>query len=151
MEKRVLDNIERNGCQVMGVMEDDLGPGFSYSVGIQRQQGQPELVIMGLDLNIGKRLINDYNQRLQNGASFKAGVFYDSFLEGVDVILGEVEKRHYAEYFGWNRWLYKGDDFKVLQMIWPSKSGHWPWDADAHEDYRWYQPLLFAGKGSPQA
>lgn len=150
MEQRVLQNIDRNGCQVMGVLEDDEGPGFCYSVGIQRQLGRPELVIFGLDLQIGKGLIKDYNQLLQNGQSFKVGVPYDQILKGVQVIFGEVEKRHYANYFSWNRWLYKGDDFKVLQMVWPSKSGHWPWDEDADEDFCWLQPRLFAGEGVPR-
>ncbi|MEP1445115.1 MAG: hypothetical protein ABJK37_03245 [Paraglaciecola sp.] len=36
----------------------------------------------------------------------------------------------------------EGDDFDVLQMIWPTTDGLWPWFNDTSEFYRWAQPIL---------
>jgi hypothetical protein len=54
-----------------------------------------------------------------------------------------VDKKHYPEYFGWAKWLYKKDDFNVLQLIYPSTSGVWPWDKDAPDAYKWFIPKLY--------
>lgn len=47
-DKRLLDNIEKFGCQVMHIsVGNDLAP-FLYSVGIQKSSSAPEVVIIGL-------------------------------------------------------------------------------------------------------
>ena len=54
----------------------------------------------------------------------------------------KVEKKHYKELLGWGLWLHDGDDFEVLQMIWPTTDGLWPWDDDKSDFYIWAQPIL---------
>lgn len=63
-------------------------------------------------------------------------------LEGYDVILKLVIKAHYKEYLGWSRWFYCGDGFEAWQVIFPDKSGHFPWDNGASPEFRWFQPNL---------
>jgi hypothetical protein len=43
---------------------------------------------------------------------------------------------------GWDIWLYGGGPFDALQLIYPTTSGVWPWDAEADEWLRVWQPLL---------
>jgi len=69
--------------------------------------------------------------------------FYSDFLEGFEVTFKEVTKRHYPEYFGWGNWLYKGDEFRVLQLIYPTTQGVWPWDKNAPDNYIKYMPNLY--------
>ena len=141
---KALADIERYGCHVIHVgAEDDLPP-FSYSVGIQRSSAAPELVVIGLKQPISHFAINEYNRRVRAGERFHSGQTASGFLEGFDVLFLTVERQHYREYFGWNRWLYHGDDFEVLQLVWPSTKGAWPWQAEAFEGFDHWQPILSA-------
>ena len=141
-EKKALANIEQYGCHILYVLgEGDLPP-FVYSVGIQKKTGAPELVVVGLKQPISHFVVNEYNRRVIAGERFPDGATAEGFLQGFPCLLRSVDRRHYQEYFGWNRWLYGGNEFDVLQMIYPSTDGIWPWDADASEYFKTRQTLL---------
>lgn len=141
-DDKALADIEKYGCHILHVMEDETGPPFAYSIGIEKTSNRPELVVTGLKRKLAQWIINEYNNRIRAGESFEADKFYSGFLGDFDVMFRPVLKEHYEEYFGWGRWLYKGDEFRVLQLIWPSTSGVWPWDPAATEDYTYFMPLL---------
>jgi hypothetical protein len=130
-EQRALQDIDQFGCQVQHVLEEGDLPPFSYSIGITKTSGKPELVVVGLKQAIAHFVINDYNKRVQAGETFEIGNFYGGFLEGFDCTFEPVSKTHFEEYFGWARWLYGGNDFEVLQLVYPTTSGVWPWSPDA--------------------
>ncbi len=142
-EERALSDIKEYGCHIIHIMEEDQYPRFSYSIGIEKNTNQPEIIITGLNHEIAHWLINEYNNRVKSGVVFEANKYYSGFLDEFEVTFKEVEKKHYQEYFGWAKWLYKGDSFKVLQLIYPSTSGVWPWDSGAPEDYTWFIPQLY--------
>lgn len=54
----------------------------------------------------------------------------------------EVQKEHYHEHFGYANWFYKSEEFPVLQCVFPTVQGVFPWDPDATQDFIDYQPLL---------
>ena len=141
-EEKARANIQEYGCHVLHIMEDEEGPGFSYSIGIEQSIGQPEVIVTGLKRDLSHLIINEYNDRARAGEQFQADTSYSGFLDGFDVMFRPVLKEYYEEYFGWGRWLYEGDDFRVLQLIWPSTKGMWPWDPDAPTDYTYFIPLL---------
>lgn len=141
-DQKALDDIEEFGCHVLGVMEGDNEPSFSYSIGIEKQQGKPDLAIVGLKNKLAHSIINNYKNRLLAGESFEPGKYYSDFLGNFDVCFIEVDKKHYDDYFGWGLWLNKGENFKMLQLIWPTTDGFWPWDVDKSEFYIWAQPIL---------
>ena len=143
-EENALKNIEDYGCHVLHVLEEDEHPGFSYSVGIEKSSGRPELIVIGLDQEIAHWIVNEYNSRIQSGEIFETNEFYSDFLEGFEVTFKAVEKKHFTEYFGLGKWLYNGEDFNALQLIYPSTSGIWPWDKNAPDDFTWYAPKLYA-------
>jgi hypothetical protein len=143
-EEKALSDIEKYGCHILHVLEEGEYPRFSYSIGIQKNTGKPELIVTGLKKELAHNIINEYNRRVREGEVFLPDEYYDGFIEGFDVTFKEVEKKHYEEYFGWARWLYKGDNFKVLQFIYPSTSGIWPWNSEAPEDFTWFIPNLYA-------
>ena len=143
-EEKALSDIEEYGCHILHVMEESDYPGFTYSIGIERKTGQPEIIVTGLKQEIAHWMINEYNNRIKSGEIFEPDKFYEGFLEGFQVTFKAVEKKHYSEYFGWAKWLYEGDNFRVLQLIYPSTSGLWPWDQSAPEDFTWFIPRLYA-------
>ena len=142
-EKTILNDINEYGCHVIHVFEEEEHPRFTYSVGIEQVSDQPELLVTGLPQELAHSIINDYSRRIKAGETFEPDSYYEGFLGGFDVTFKEVEKKHYTHYLGWAIWLYKGDDFKVLQLIYPNTSGVWPWDKEASEDLRRFIPKLY--------
>jgi hypothetical protein len=47
-EQKALADIERYACHIIHVAAEDELPPSSYSVGIQRSSGRPEVVVIGL-------------------------------------------------------------------------------------------------------
>lgn len=141
-DKKALDDIEQFGCHVLNVLEGDGEPSFSYSIGINKQQNKPDVVVMGLKSELAHSLVNNYKDRLLSGEEFIPGKYYQGFLEGFDVCFVEVDKSHYDELFGWGLWLHKGYEFDMLQLVWPTTKGIWPWSNDKSDYYDWAQPIL---------
>lgn len=141
-EKRALADIEVYGCHVVQVLEDAEGPRFSYSVGIQKTSGAPEVMVIGLNEPVAHFVVNEYNSRVRAGERFAAGCRYDGFLVGFKVQFEVVTPEYFDEYLGWNKWFYQGADFDVLQIIYPTTDGVWPWEAAASEWFRQRQPIL---------
>ena len=110
--------------------------------GITKKYGKPEIIIYGLKGYLRHYLVNEYKDKIKEGLTIEPGKFYDDFLEGFPVTFIEVDVKHYDEHFGWAQWLYNGNSFQVLQMIWPTTNGNWPWDQELSEYYQWAQPIL---------
>lgn len=142
-EKKALEDIGKCGCHIISVYAEKDLPPFCYSIGIQKSCGAPELVIFGLKSKLAGWMINEYNSRVRRDGSLETGKFYSGFIEGFDCLLEPVNKKHYDEYFGWNNWLYKSHDYDVVQLVYPTKSGVWPWQPEA-ENIRQWQPILTA-------
>ena len=141
-EQKALDDIDRYGCHIIHVMAEDDLPPFSYSVGITRSAGKPEVFVIGLERELSHSVVNNYNQRVRDGEIFTPGALYSGFLEGFDVTFESVDRQFYDEYFGWDLWLYDGPGFDVLQLIFPTTEGVWPWQSQATEWFRSWQPIL---------
>jgi hypothetical protein len=113
-DEKALSDIERYGCHVIHVLEEGELPPFTYSEGIQQTSGAPEVVVIGLKKPIAHFVVNEYNRRIRIGERFAPGKLYTGFLEHFDIQFVVADRSHYEEYFGWNRWLYRGNGFEVL-------------------------------------
>lgn len=141
-DRKALEDIEKHGCHVLNVMEGEDQPCFSYSIGINKNQNKPELIVVGLKSTLAHSIINNYCSRLKSGETFTPGKLYADFIEGFEVAFVEVDKKHYKEYLGWALWLYAGSNFTAYQLIWPTTQGLWPWSEGKSEFYMWAQPIL---------
>jgi hypothetical protein len=141
-DQKALDDIEEFGCHVINVMEGEEEPQFTYSIGINQKQDKADLIVVGLKRELAHSIVNNYKDRMLAGESFETGKFYSDFLGDFDVCFIEVDKSHYKEYLGWGLWLNDGDDFKVLQLVWPTTDGVWPWDSGKSDYYNWAQPIF---------
>ncbi len=102
-EQTALADIEQYGCHIVHVLAEGTLPPFSYSVGIQRSSGAPELIAIGLKRPLAHFILNEYNRRVRSGERFGAG---------------------------------------QLASGYPTTAGVWPWDSEADEEFRAWQPLL---------
>lgn len=141
-EEKALSDIETYGCHVVHVRAEDERPPSSYSVGIQRSSGVPEIIVIGLERSLAHFSVNEYNERVRSGKRFAPGQVVSGFIDGFDCQCRAVHRSHYDAYLGWDLWLYRGADFEVLQLVYPTTSGVWPWDPEADAAFRAWQPLL---------
>lgn len=141
-EQKIRDDIRSSGFSMMSVMEDGDGPGFTYSIGIHQTIKAPEVVVIGPSPDLAQHLVQAYYLRVRDGEEFESNKEYSDFLTKFKVRFEAVHNGHYEDYFGRAIDHYGGQEFPVLQMILPSTSGVWPWDANASEEFKSGQPVL---------
>jgi hypothetical protein len=140
-EAQTLADIDRFGWSVFKVSNDQ-GPDFAYSVGMFRTLGHPEIVMFGLPLETMHQLINDVGARVRAGVRYVAGQVSDEFLAGYDITFRAVPAYQYQGHLGWANWLYSGEDYPVLQMVYPDRERRWPWDDGVAAGFLEQQPVL---------
>ena len=96
-------------------------------------------------------VVNEYNNRVRNGEKFVPGQKYSGFLGDFDVLVSVVDKSYYEEYFGVDLWLYEGPHFDVVQLIYPNTSGVWPWQPEASDGFKAWQPILSKASNGQQS
>lgn len=141
-DERTRDDIAEYGCTVMHVMEEGDLPPFAYSIGIFQETGAAEIVVIGLKQPMAHFIVNEYNRRVRSGERFEVGRFYSDFIEGFDVCVDEVPLPEYDDYLGQAIDFYGGRDFKVVQIIYPTTKGIWPWTDGAPKSFQEWQPVL---------
>ncbi len=135
-------DIATYGWHVIKVFEDDEGPGFAFTIGLYERFDHPELIVFGLPLETMHLMLNGAGEAVRAGRTYTAGQSYDGILEGYDCTFRRVPLSHYQAYLGYARWYYDGDDFPVLQLIWPDREHRYPWAAPADAWIRKGQPVL---------
>jgi Domain of unknown function (DUF4262) len=141
-DRKILEDIEQFGCSVMHIAAESDLPPFAFSVGISRSTGAPEVIVLGLKQPMAHFVVNEYNRRIRIGEAVVPGQRYGGFVEGFDVLATSVHTSNYDEYLGYNLWLYHGPNFHVIQLVYPSTSGVWPWEKPEGDWFRSWQPLL---------
>lgn len=142
-DAKALADIETYGLHVISVSgEGDLPP-FSYSIGIERSLGLPELIVIGLRANVAHAAINACYDQLRAGAQIVPGTRVADLLGGgFECVIGEVAPSHYRDYMGWALWLYEGENFRAWQIVYPDTAGIFPWEPQASAWFKGWQPQL---------
>jgi hypothetical protein len=141
-EEECVADIEEYGVHVLKVHGDSDWPDFTYSVGLFEKYGIPEIIILGLKPDLAHRVITDLAERGRHGESFSIGDSVSGLLEGFDTALRPINPELVQPHFGWAMWFYEDRPFPVAQLVFPTTSGVWPWDAAASESFKHDQPLL---------
>ncbi|MEK8035004.1 DUF4262 domain-containing protein [Ideonella sp. DXS29W] len=142
-DKRVADDIREYGCHVISVFDpEEKQPAFSYSVGIQEMTGAPEAIVIGVQPSLGHFMVNEYNRQVRAGTKFERGVLYSGFLAGFSIYIEPVKPSRLHDYaLGCDRY-YKGKPFSTVQLIYPTTTGVWPWQAGASQWFKSNQVML---------
>lgn len=140
-EKKIINNIEEYGCHVTSVFDpEERDPDFTYSIGIYKVENQPELLVLGLRHELSSWIVNEYNRRIKEGEKFVLGEYYEGFIEGFQVTFQEVADKYKNEFMLSCNWLYGGINYPVMQLVFPSVKGLWPWEKEASEGFKILQP-----------
>ena len=137
----IVKTVEQVGWAVLSVGprkdSDDPREWFSYTVGLTKTFGWPEMICFGLETETRKHMINDAVDECQSkGARPAPGLRLSKVLNGFDVLL--VDGNYIPEsYFGLAEWFARhwgATPVARLQLLWPDASGRFPNDDDCDED-----------------
>jgi len=136
--------IAQVGWMVQGVFprDGDHGPHFSYSIGLH-DKGVPELIIMGLPMQVAGPLINAVAVSLleakEKGESYNTTFTHPAW--PMPFALFEVPAHKASDYatMAHNR---SNGQAKYIQIVWPDKQNRFPWHPDAEQSYRDAQLML---------
>ena len=88
-ERKAIADIQNHGWHVLKVMEDSKGPAFAYTVGLHHSFGHPELIIVGLPLDVGHSVLNVAGESIRRGVQYAEGLQSDDFLREPGVPVSE--------------------------------------------------------------
>jgi hypothetical protein len=142
-EKKALEDIEKYGLHVISVTGDEENPPFTYSLGIERSLGQPELIVIGLRSGVAHAAINELYRQMKDGLQLKPGIFVEDLLGGdFSCRLDEVLPEQFKDFMFWTTWLHEGTNYRVFQIVYPSTANVYPWEPDAPDAFKQWQPML---------
>lgn len=146
----VQKNIREHGCHVYSVLAaaDGSSTSFSYSIGLEDSAGVPDVIVLGENAQIGKSMIDAYQEFALAGLRSKPGRLYPGFLGGgFEVYVEPVALDAVADYMlGCVRW-YGKRPWRAVQIVYPSVQGVWPWEGRAPDWLVNGQPML--GRARP--
>lgn len=140
-DKQVISDIGQYGWHVVKVMGDDQGPGFCFSIGLYEKYRHPEVLIIGLKLDLAHSLINEIGENVKNGKRYDTYTAHDDIIEGHNCFMVEVSHEYYKEYLGYALWYYK-NHFPVFQCVYPTVKGIFPWQEEWPSEIKDLQPIL---------
>lgn len=142
-DANVFRGIQDHGWFVLKVPEDVEGPGFAFTVGLWANYQHPELIIVGLNLDVMHQILNLAGNEVRDGRQrFKAGQLTSELIEGYPCAFAEVALEVYKDYLGYAQWLYRHESFPALQCVWPDQQGYFPWQPQFLDALRTSQPML---------
>src|SRR5262249_31703607 len=69
-DRKLLADVEGYGWHVIGVEEDEEGPGFAYSIGLYHTFHHPEVIVFGLSVRVLHRIVNAVGEGVRSGKKF---------------------------------------------------------------------------------
>jgi hypothetical protein len=139
-DQKLLDDVSTHGWHVIRVLEDQVGPGFAYTIGLFKNYGHPEVIAFGLPPERLHGLLNLVGDDAKAGGHRGPGDVSAEFIEGYPCSFIEFPATAFREYLGYALWFYSGAPFPALQLVWPDKHGRFPWDAEVVPEVRRLQP-----------
>ncbi len=148
-EQKLLDDIAQYGWHCVGILSEDEDGPYSFSVGLFQTFGHPELVIFGLTSEVAHQILSIAVTAIRSGQPLDLTQPTDALLEGYACRFVDVPKSEYYEHLGFARWYYRGDSFPACQVVYPSRGGHFPWDPEAPQTFKKFQPVLGQSASRP--
>jgi hypothetical protein len=141
-EQKVIDDIAEYGWHCVHVIAEGELVEYSFTVGLFRSYGHPELIIFGLPSKISHQILTIAVEAAKTGSPLDLTQPSDALLKNYSCCFAEVPLSEYYEHVGYARWYYQGNGFPLYQIVWPSKSGLFPWHHQATPEFRTTQPVI---------
>ena len=141
LQQRIEGNIREHGWHCQYVGGDEAWPEFAYSIGFGLTRDWPEVLIIGAR----QKLAHGMLWRIwESDAAPKPESDRTDILDGFTCKMRPVDRSWFDDLFGRALWAYsdRGLELSVVQCIWPTTSGVFPWDPDAPDGFAERQPLV---------
>lgn len=138
-DDETISHVENFGCSIIHIDENSAGPGWSFTLGVFDTAGKPEIIVVGLKRETAHHLLNEAARLLRSGVELTRGRHKD-LLGNVECEFRPVDQKWVKHLMGWTTWYYRGDDYPVLQAIYPDLENRFP--EDEGFDLRFAQPLM---------
>jgi hypothetical protein len=148
-DRMLLVDVREHGWHVIMVAADEEGPAFAYSIGLFHNFDHPEVIIFGLGIRDMHQIINGIGEQIRVGGKFGDLDESGDVLESYNVIFRSTARKHYRQYLGYASWFYQGDQFPVLQCVWPDSEHQYPWHPLFNQKLAVRQPVLSDDKSWP--
>jgi hypothetical protein len=139
-DRQVLRDVAESGCHIIGVLADETGPAYAYSIGLFHNYNHAEILVFGLEHVLMQSMINGMRDEIRRGRRFIPGSRYSGIISDFDCEFRKVDSSHDHELFGYAEWFYAKADFPVVQCFWPDKQGHFPWEPGFNPNFIHLQP-----------
>ncbi len=125
---KMLADIREHGWHVVGIPDDEVGPGFSFTVGVYLRTLQPEVLMMGVPIEPSHRVLNAIAGYLMKGGTIAPEQKYGGFVDGRQVMFRSIHRSRFREYLGCATWFYRpiAAQFPAYQCLWPDLQGRFP-------------------------
>jgi hypothetical protein len=141
---QLLDNINNLGWYNIHIEEENNAPAYAFSIGHFHKQNHPEIIVIGLKLEVANKLLNVVALNIIDGDEIEPFKKYESFIDELTVSFVPIDIEFYGEYLGYANWYYEklSKPYPVLQMVWPDKKGIYPWEDGYDDNFLEIQPIL---------
>src|SRR6266567_1876297 len=126
-DDRTISHVEEFGCSVVNVKRTNYGPGWSYTVGVFDTSGRPEIITVGLLPETAHFALNEAAKLLRAEVDLTKGRHRD-LIGKVDCEFRPVDPKWIEQLMGWALWYYDGDEFPVIQAVYPDLQNRFPQD-----------------------
>lgn len=141
-EQKVLDDIAGYGWHCVNILAERDLPPYAFTIGLFHSYGHPELIVFGLPGKVAHAILHIAAEAARDGKPLNLEEPTGELVEGYPAVFVPVPKSAYFENVGFARWFYEGDGFSLYQIVWPSRTGLFPWHPDATKSFRAMQPVL---------
>jgi hypothetical protein len=142
--------IAEHGWMVQGVGGDPSKdvPSYSYSVGLSKNHGHPEIFMVGFPFDLTRSLTNVAGSHIKDGMRFDKACYSDVIVDGFPVAFLPLDRRSVIRHTAAGRSMLN-DVFEGVQMFLPDPNGLFPWDSGCDPTYATIQTSLLETVGGP--
>jgi hypothetical protein len=139
--------IETNGWALEPVSPradtDPPTPAYAYTVGVPALVGFPDIAVFGLKPAAANGLIGLVVDACQGGTEIPLGVELIGMLDNeLRCMFAPIDTLEFGAFFGTAAAWYRGEDFQMVQMIYPDRNGFMPYETGFEQRLRLAQPVI---------
>ncbi len=142
-DHRLVANVERHGWGVFGIGAEGGVPGWAFTAGIWHTFGHPELAMFGLLVPDMQAWLNKIGEEIRDGRALHPNELLDGVLIDFPVTFRSAHESWFRDLFGSLLWFARRPPPPLLQVVWPDRAGHFPWEPDVGQRCRFDQPSLW--------